>query len=71
MAMYNLAVACEQLGKYDEAVGWVRAALAVDPRETSFQKLELRLRFLQLRAKVGGIVRKVLRLKRSPRPASS
>lgn len=64
MAMYNLAVAFEQLGSYEEAVLWVRTGLAIDPREPSFQKLEVRLRFLQLRSKVGGVMRKVLRLRK-------
>ena len=67
MAMYNLAVAFEQLNRYEEAVAWVRTALAVDPREPAFQKLELRLRFMQLRSKVARMVRKVLRLDRGSR----
>jgi tetratricopeptide (TPR) repeat protein len=70
MAMYNLAVAFEQLRRYEESLTWIRAGLALDPREPAFQKLELRLRFMQLRAKVGGIFRKVLR-GRSVRRGSS
>ena len=71
MAMYNLAVAFEQLGRYEEAVNWVRTALAIDPREPAFQKLEVRLRFLQLRSKVGGVMRKVLRLRKPSRKDQS
>jgi tetratricopeptide (TPR) repeat protein len=67
MAMYNLAVAHEQMGQYDQAIGWVRSALAIDPREASFQKLELRLRFMQLRARVGRVVRRVFLLGRGRR----
>jgi tetratricopeptide (TPR) repeat protein len=64
MAMYNLAVAYEHLGKFDEALSWCRTALGVDPRESTFQKLELRLRVMQLRARVVGAMRRVLRLGR-------
>ena len=67
MAMYNLAVAHEHLGQYAVAVEWVRAALVIDPREPTFQKLELRLRFVQLRAKVGRAMKRILRLGRKPK----
>jgi tetratricopeptide (TPR) repeat protein len=65
MAMYNLAIAFEHLGQFDAALGWVRSAVAADPREAIFQKLEFRLRVMQLRAKVTGVMGRVLRLKKS------
>ena len=71
MAMYNLAVAFEQLGRHGEALEWVRTALAIDPRESAFQKLEIRLRFMQMKSKVGGVMRKVLRLRGGARKDQS
>jgi tetratricopeptide (TPR) repeat protein len=70
MAMYNLAVAFEHLGRYEEALCWCRTALGIDPRESTFQKLELRLRLMQVRAKVMKAVRKVLRLPRKKTPTA-
>jgi tetratricopeptide (TPR) repeat protein len=65
MAMYNLAVAFEHLGQFDAALGWVRSALATDSCEPIFQKLEFRLRVMQLRSRVTGAMKRVLRLRKS------
>jgi hypothetical protein len=68
MAMYNLAVAFEHLGQFDAALGWVRSALAAEPSEAIFQKLEFRLRVMQLRSRVTSAMKRVLRLQKSKRP---
>ena len=54
MTMFNLALALERLGRYEEALEWIRKALAVEPDDASLQKLEFRLRLLKLRSRVGG-----------------
>ena len=52
LAIYNLALAYEHLGRYDEAMDWVRVGLEKDAKDTSLQKMELRLRVLQLQSRV-------------------
>jgi tetratricopeptide (TPR) repeat protein len=60
LAMYNLALAHEHLGRFDDAMHWVRRGLKREPNDTSFQKLEFRLRVLKLRASVVRVIRKSL-----------
>jgi tetratricopeptide (TPR) repeat protein len=52
MAIFNLALANEHLRRYDEAMEWVRVGLEKDIKDASLQKMELRLRVLQLRSRV-------------------
>jgi tetratricopeptide (TPR) repeat protein len=59
-ALYNLALACEHLGRYDEALGWVRRGLERDPKDVSLQKLELRIRCLRWRGRLARAVRSLL-----------
>ena len=63
MAMYNLAVAFEQMRNYDSAMDWIQRGLAIDPREPAFLKLEVRLRLLKFGAVVGRICKSVLRIR--------
>jgi superkiller protein 3 len=46
-AMYNLALAHERIGYYDQATFWVQQGLRIDPRDAAMQKLELRIRVLR------------------------
>jgi hypothetical protein len=43
-------LALERLRKYDEALGAIRRALAIEPGDVSLQKLEFRVRLLKLRS---------------------
>ena len=52
IAIFNLALAHEHLRRYDKAMTWVRRGLEKDPKDLSLQKMELRLRVLQLRSRV-------------------
>ena len=52
LATFNLALAHEHLRRYDKAMLYVRRGLEKDPKDASLQKMELRLRVLQIRAKV-------------------
>ena len=47
MTLFNLAVACERIGRYDEGLDWVEQALHLSPRDLTFQKLQFRLRVLK------------------------
>ena len=58
-AMHNLAVACERLQQYDAALQWVRTALLLEPANTSFQRMEWRLRFLKLRWRAGSFLGRI------------
>jgi tetratricopeptide (TPR) repeat protein len=72
MAMHNLAIAYERMRQYDDALRWVRSALSIDPKDATFQRLELRLRVLKLRSRAMGALRSIFGLRRSaakpPRP---
>ena len=52
VAIFNLALAHELLHKYDEAMDWARHGLLKEPKDISLQKMELRLRVLQLKSRV-------------------
>jgi tetratricopeptide (TPR) repeat protein len=52
LAIFNLALANEHLRRYGEAMDWVRRGLEKDAKDLSLQKMELRLRVLQLRSRV-------------------
>jgi len=56
-ALYNLALACEHLGRFDEALTWVRRGLARDPKDVWLQQLELRIRVLRWRGRVARALR--------------
>ena len=58
-ALYNLALAYEHLGQFDEALTWVRRALDRDGKDASLQRLELRIRILRLRSRVVRAVRRL------------
>jgi len=51
-AMYNLGLAHERLGQHDAAMQWVREARTKDPRDIALQRLEFRLRVLNLKRRV-------------------
>ena len=59
----NLAHDLRELGRYTEAAHWVRKGLALEPNDSSMQKLEFRLRVLKIRSKVLRVVRKTLGLR--------
>lgn len=59
MAVYNLALAYEHLGRYDAALSWVRRGLALQPKDISLQKLELRVRVLNWKDVAARVVRAV------------
>ena len=46
LAMYNLALAHDRLRQPQAALQWARQALRIDPRDSSVQRLELRLRVI-------------------------
>jgi tetratricopeptide (TPR) repeat protein len=58
--LYNLALACEHLGRFDEALSWVRRGLDRDPRDVWLQQLELRIRVLRWRGRLVRAVRALL-----------
>lgn len=62
LAMYNLALAYEQLGRFDEAMHWVRKGLARDQTDSAFQRLEFRVKVLRMRLRVVRNVRRILRI---------
>ena len=45
--IFNLALACEQLGRYDRALHWVMLGLSIEPRDAAFANLKFRLRTLK------------------------
>jgi tetratricopeptide (TPR) repeat protein len=57
---FNLALAYEQTGRYDEAMRWVKTGLQVDPRDVSLQRLDLRIRVFAARSRVIGFVRTLI-----------
>ena len=59
MTIYNLALAYEHTRRYDEALDWVRKGLAIDPKDVSLQRLDLRIHILRWRA---ALVRAIKRL---------
>jgi len=46
-AMYNLALAYQRQRDYPKALTWTRRAMEVDPRDSTIQRLELRIRIMQ------------------------
>jgi len=46
-AMYNLALAYQRQSDYEKALTWTRRAMQVDPRDSTIQRLELRIRLMQ------------------------
>ena len=46
-AIFNLALACQTVGRYADALRWVDRGLALDPRDAALQRLEFRLRVLR------------------------
>jgi len=52
LAMYNLALAYEHTGLYEDAGKWIRKGLLRDPRDSGFQRLDFRVRVLKLRSAV-------------------
>ena len=59
-ALYNLALACEHLGRFDEALSWVRRGLARDAKDVWLQQLELRIRVLRWRGRIVRALRTLL-----------
>ena len=57
VAIFNLALAHEHLRKYDEAMDWTRHGLSKEPKDVSLQKMELRLRVLQLRSRAAAALK--------------
>jgi tetratricopeptide (TPR) repeat protein len=55
--MFNLALAYEQLGRYDRALAWVMNGLAIEPRDPSFENLRFRLRMLKIVGRLRRAVR--------------
>jgi tetratricopeptide (TPR) repeat protein len=51
LAMHNLALAYERLGQYRSALTWVRRAQLILGDDTSLKALELRVRWLSIRAR--------------------
>lgn len=71
MAVHNLALAHERLGRYEEAAYWVGEGLKLAPRDPSLQRLELRVRVLRWKERAVRAVRALLwpgGRTRSPRP---
>ena len=64
LTVFNLALAHEHLGRYGEALTWVARGLEIDPRDTSLQKLEFRLRALRVVAPVRRLLGKLAVWKR-------
>jgi hypothetical protein len=52
MFAYNLALAYEHLRNYPESRRWLGTGLELEPDDQSLQRLELRVRFLELRHRV-------------------
>ncbi|MDB5296792.1 MAG: hypothetical protein JWO31_2775 [Phycisphaerales bacterium] len=61
MAVYNLALAHERLGRYEDAARWIADGLRLAPRDASLQQLELRVRVLRWKERLGRVVRRVVR----------
>jgi Flp pilus assembly protein TadD len=57
VAIFNLALAHEHLRKYDQAMDWTRHGLTKEPKDISLQKMELRLRVLQLRSRIAAALK--------------
>jgi protein O-GlcNAc transferase len=60
MAVYNLALAHERVGAYEQATYWVGEGLRLSPRDVSLQKLELRIRVLRWKDWIVRAVRAVV-----------
>lgn len=59
MAVYNLAAAYERTGDYERAAYWVGEGLRMSPRDSSLQKLELRVRVLRWKQWVVRAIRSI------------
>lgn len=60
---YNLALAHEHLHDFDHGLEWARQGLAIDPSDSSLQKLEFRLRVLRWRQRLADAFRGFLRFR--------
>jgi tetratricopeptide (TPR) repeat protein len=60
LALFNLALAHEHAGRYDEALNWVEKGLAAEPRELSLQNLKFRLRVMKTLQGVRRSLRRML-----------
>ncbi|HSZ59818.1 MAG TPA: tetratricopeptide repeat protein, partial [Tepidisphaeraceae bacterium] len=63
-AAYNLALAYQHLGRFDDATKWVRKALESNPRDLSLQSLEWWVRVLKWRNRLARLARTCLGLRR-------
>jgi tetratricopeptide (TPR) repeat protein len=59
-AIYNIALACQQLQRFDEAIEWVRLGQRFNPRDLSLQSLEWWVRLRRWRAIAGRCIRSIL-----------
>ena len=59
-AMYNLALAFQRHGDYDKALTWTRRATEVDPRDSTIQRLELRIRIMKFLSNLGRTLRQLI-----------
>lgn len=60
MAVYNLSLAYERLRKYEQATYWVQEGLRLDARDSSLQRLELRIRVLRWKDWLGRALKNLL-----------
>ena len=59
-AMYNLALAYQRQGDYEKALTWTRRAMQVEPRDSTVQRLELRIRIMQFLSQMGRALRRLI-----------
>ena len=61
--LFNLSLAYEHLHDYESALRWTRQGLSISPSDPSLQKLEFRIKALQLRDRILDAIRTFLHLR--------
>jgi hypothetical protein len=58
--MYNLALAYQRHRDYSKALTWTRRAMEVDPRDSTIQRLELRIRIMQCLSRTTHAIKRLI-----------